>query len=171
MTQARGSSAAVDTWPDVSIATSQPPSRSRVTHGNAPGCESGSPPVRQRRRAGKRRSSSSTSSSLRFLPSWNAYAVSHQTQRSGQPVSRRNTDGRPARVPSPWIEKKISLTVSTALRASLGVAGAAARRFPDANAHELLALGAERPLHLAEEVARHGLGRRALAGEVGVRGD
>ena len=92
--------------------------------------------------------------------------MSHQTQRSGQPVSRRNADGRPARVPSPWMEKKISLTVSTALGASLGIAGAAARRFPDADPHQLFALGAERPLHLAEEVARHGLGRRALAREV-----
>ena len=33
-------------------------------------------------------------------------------QRSGHPVSRTNTQGCPARVPSPWIEKKVSLTVS-----------------------------------------------------------
>ena len=45
-------------------------------------------------------------------PSWNAYAVSHHAQRSGQPVRRTNTQGCPARVPSPWIEKKVSLTVS-----------------------------------------------------------
>ena len=32
------------------------------------------------------------------------------TQRSGQPVRRTNTQGGPARVPSPWMEKKTSLT-------------------------------------------------------------
>lgn len=39
--------------------------------------------------------------------SW-AAVVSHQAQRSGQPVRRTNVHGDPARVPSPWIERKIS---------------------------------------------------------------
>ena len=35
-------------------------------------------------------------------------------QRSGQPVSRTNTVGQPVKQASPWIEKKISLTLSRA---------------------------------------------------------
>ena len=37
-------------------------------------------------------------------PPLNAYSVSHQTQRKGQPVRRMNTVGRPTRVDSPWSE-------------------------------------------------------------------
>lgn len=46
------------------------------------------------------------------VPPVKAYAVSHQTHRKGQPVSRTKTQGRPAWVPSPWMEWKISVTVS-----------------------------------------------------------
>src|ERR1700686_3221579 len=52
-----------------------------------------------------------TSSTLIFVPPWNAYAVSHHVQRRLQPVSRTKMQGRPARVPSPWIERKISAIV------------------------------------------------------------
>jgi hypothetical protein len=38
------------------------------------------------------------------LPPAKAYAVSHQTQRSGQPVRRTKVVGRPMRVDSPWME-------------------------------------------------------------------
>ena len=38
--------------------------------------------------------------------------VSHQEQRRSHAVRRTNTHGSPARVDSPWIEWKISFTVS-----------------------------------------------------------
>src|SRR6266850_7401343 len=86
-------------------------------------------------------------------------------QRSGHPVSRTNTQGRPARVPSPWMEKKISLTVSTAL---LRVGGGAAGRFPHPHAPEQPPLPAQPLANLVEEVARYDLGRRADARQAGV---
>src|SRR5258708_38798641 len=46
---------------------------------------------------------------LIFFPPWNAYAVSHHVQRKLQPVSRTNTHGKPARVPSPCTYLNISL--------------------------------------------------------------
>ena len=55
-----------------------------------------------------------TSSSDILRPSWKAYGVSHHEQRRSQAVRRTNTHGRPACVDSPWIEWKISLTVSIA---------------------------------------------------------
>jgi hypothetical protein len=45
---------------------------------------------------------------VRHAPPWNAYSVSHQTQRSG-PVRRTNTAGRPTSRASPWSEWKISV--------------------------------------------------------------
>lgn len=47
-----------------------------------------------------------------LLPPLKAYSVSHQTQRSGQPVRRTKTVGRPTREVSPCKEKKISLIFS-----------------------------------------------------------
>jgi len=47
-------------------------------------------------------------------PPEKAYAVSHQTHRSAQPVSRTNAHGNPAREDSPWIERKISVTRTVA---------------------------------------------------------
>src|SRR6202035_1201898 len=60
-----------------------------------------------------------TSSTLIFVPPWNAYAVSHHVQRRLHPVSRTKIQGRPARVPSPWIERKISVIVMIALTISV----------------------------------------------------
>jgi hypothetical protein len=40
----------------------------------------------------------------RFLPSWNAYRVSHHEQRRSHAVNRTKTHGRPAYVDSPWTE-------------------------------------------------------------------
>ena len=55
---------------------------------------------------------------VRQAPPWNAYSVSHQTQRSGQPVRRTNTVGRPTSRASPCSEWKISVMRSrSALRA------------------------------------------------------
>jgi len=76
--------------------------------------------------------------------------VSQYNAAQRAPVRRTNTQGRPARVPSPWIEKKISLTVSSVL---LRVGGGAAGRFPHPHAPEQPALRA-RLADLAEEVAR-----------------
>ena len=42
----------------------------------------------------------------------NVYSLSHQVQRIGQPVRRTKVQGRPACVDSPWIEWKISVTLS-----------------------------------------------------------
>ncbi len=56
-------------------------------------------------------------------PPWKAYAVSHQTQRSGQPVRRTNVHGSPAQVDSPWIDWKISV-----IRRNGSLAAAAGRR-------------------------------------------
>jgi tRNA pseudouridine38-40 synthase len=46
------------------------------------------------------------------VPPEKAYALSHQTQRSEQPVSRTNVQGRPANDVSPCRLRKISVTVS-----------------------------------------------------------
>ena len=53
-------------------------------------------------------------------PPENAYAESHQTQRSEQPVSRTNAQGNPARVDSPWSDRKISVTRSIGEAESAG---------------------------------------------------
>src|SRR5690606_29650641 len=50
------------------------------------------------------------SASVRQSPPWNAYSVSHQLQRSGQPVRRTNTLRQPTASASPCREWKISLT-------------------------------------------------------------
>src|SRR5205807_7904660 len=71
---------------------------------------------------------------------------------------RTNAQGRPARVPSPWMEKKTSLTLSTrSLRVGRGAAG----RFPHADTAQQASLRAEPPADLAEEVTGHHLRRRA----------
>src|SRR5205814_8277676 len=46
---------------------------------------------------------------LIFFPPWKAYAVSHHVHRKLQPVSRTNTHGNPARVPSPCTDLNISV--------------------------------------------------------------
>jgi hypothetical protein len=45
--------------------------------------------------------------------------VSHHTHRSEQPVSRMNAQGKPARVDSPWIDRKISVTRTVGSTGSL----------------------------------------------------
>src|SRR6185436_5870338 len=51
---------------------------------------------------------------LRHSPPWNAYAVSQNWQRSGQPVSRTNTVGKPTVSASPCSEWNISVIFSRA---------------------------------------------------------
>src|SRR5438445_293664 len=77
------------------------------------------------------------------------------------------TQGCPARVPSPWMEKKTSLTVSTAGAAarSLRVGGAASGGLPDPHPAQKTAFPAEPLAHLEKEVARDRLRRGALARE------
>jgi hypothetical protein len=70
---------------------------------------SGSPPVISTSGVPISSTRSMISSSDIFSPPWNEYSVSHQTQRSGQPVSRMNVHGSPAQVLSPWTEWKISV--------------------------------------------------------------
>src|SRR5262245_9012487 len=84
--------------------------------------------------------------------------------------------GQPARVPSPWMEKKTSLTTSAMTgaddyRASRlsDIRRAAAGRFPATAAPQEPPAGPAALAHLVEEVAGDLLGRRALAREVRVR--
>ena len=92
--------------------------------------------------------------------------MSHHTQRSGQPVRRTNTHGCPARVPSPWIEKKISLTVSRDAVRRSSYTSRCSRGLPrPARAGGSRALGPQSLPHLLEEVTGHHLRGRALAGE------
>src|ERR1051325_7321633 len=76
------------------------------------------------------------SSISRRWPPWKAYSVSHQRQRSGHPVRRTKTQGRPIHDDSPWIEWKISvmrresLIVRTARDYSMMKAQLAANRQP-----------------------------------------
>src|SRR5690606_8038698 len=62
-------------------------------------------------------------SSVMRSPPWNAYSVSHHTQRSGQPVSRTNVQGSPAQVLSPWTEWKISVTRRKSVAGAFSVIG------------------------------------------------
>src|SRR5690606_36516037 len=71
---------------------------------------SGSPPVISTSGVPISATRSRIWSSVMRSPPWNAYSVSHHTQRSGQPVSRTNVQGSPAQVLSPWTEWKISVT-------------------------------------------------------------
>src|SRR5579885_52858 len=67
----------------------------------------------------------------RHCPPSNAYAVSHQMQRNGQPVRRTNTVGQPTASASPWMEWKISLTRN---RRAAAAAGAGAIAFMESAA-------------------------------------
>ena len=82
---------------------------------------SGSPPVISTTFVPIASTRAMMSSSVIFSPPWNEYSVSHQTQRSGQPVSRTNVHGSPAQVLSPWIEWKISVTRRNVPRAAVGL--------------------------------------------------
>src|ERR1700730_1130907 len=62
------------------------------------------------RDAGGCRTRRAATSTSRTPPPENAYAESHQTHRREHPVSRTKAQGKPARVDSPWSDKKISVT-------------------------------------------------------------
>jgi hypothetical protein len=113
----RGSSGATSTAPDVSTSTVQPASSRRSASTNALRWMSGSPPVISTSGVPISATRSMMASSDIFSPPWNEYSVSHQTQRSGQPVRRMNVHGSPAQVLSPWTEWKISV-----MRRNAGVA-------------------------------------------------
>src|SRR5258708_15039357 len=78
------------------------------------------------------------------------------------------TQGLPVRVPSPWIEKNTSLTVSIR---SFVVDGAAAGGLPDPHAAQLRPLRPQPLPHFLEEVAGHGFRGWALPGEGGMSVD
>src|SRR5690348_2377270 len=106
----RASTPPTSSAPEVSSDTSNPASHRRASRSRQRFCASGSPPVTQTWRARYLPTSSTMSAMSRHCPPWNAYSVSHHTQRSGQPVRRTNTVGRPASRASPCREWNISVT-------------------------------------------------------------
>src|SRR5262245_5341532 len=122
----RVSTSEMSSAPLVSSETLKPRSQSSVSSAAQRGCASGSPPVTQTYDVPWRRTSASISANVRHSPPVNAYAVSQYWQRSGQPVSRTNTVGQPLNTASPWIEKKISVTLSRAAAGSCSAAAATA---------------------------------------------
>ena len=109
MRATRGSTGVMSSAPEVSRQTSYPASHRAVSRVRQDFCASGSPPVTQTWRVGYLATSASTSAMAVVVPPVKAYSVSHQVQRSGQPVSRINTVGSPERAASPCREKKISV--------------------------------------------------------------
>src|SRR3954463_1393785 len=101
--------------PCVSRETSYPRARSSRQRSGSSRCRVGSPPVRQTKRAGCRSTSARVSAKGRAFPPWNAYSVSQYPQRRSQPVKRTKTHGFPAWVDSPWMLKKISVTLTRAI--------------------------------------------------------
>src|SRR5258705_6440244 len=99
--------------PPVSTITLRPKSRSCCIRGYTSRCSSGSPPVISTRSHSYASTRDTTSDTLIFVPSVNAYGVSHQEHLRSHAVRRTNTHGRPVWVDSPCIEWKISLIVST----------------------------------------------------------
>src|SRR6185503_3232032 len=122
----RVSTSEMSNAPLVSSETLKPRSQSSLSSAAQRGCASGSPPVTQTYGVSWRRTSASISPNDRHSPPVNAYAVSQYWQRSGQPVSRTNTVGQPLNTASPWIEKKISVTLSRAAAGSCSAAAATA---------------------------------------------
>src|SRR5687768_5356078 len=80
---------------------------------NASSWAKGSPPVTSTSLHPNSRTRSITSSTETYSPPLNVYSLSHHVQRMGQPVSRTKEQGRPACVDSPWMERNVSVTLST----------------------------------------------------------
>ena len=95
-----------------------PPSPRRgggSTKGKAAGCASGSPPVRHTSRVGKRAQLGHHVVLVApLVPRRRRRRCRTRRSAAGSRSGAGSAEGRPARVPSPWIEKKISLTVSIA---------------------------------------------------------